>query len=109
MKRLEQTGTYTLARNGDAVNDGLMTFFWCASQERITLFVAQARRLALGLRQFASEIRPIATPTSFVEAIRRRIVRKVRIEADFVESRSEISTFLASCRRIFWDWPCSVV
>uniref|UniRef100_Q07KU3 Type I secretion system ATPase n=1 Tax=Rhodopseudomonas palustris (strain BisA53) TaxID=316055 RepID=Q07KU3_RHOP5 len=66
------------------------------------MFVAQARRLALGLRQFASEIRPIATPTSFVEAIRRRIVRKVRIEADFVESRSEISTFLASCRRIFW-------
>jgi PrtD family type I secretion system ABC transporter len=38
-----------------------------------------------------------------VEAIRRRIFSGgIRSNAEYEESRSEISTFLASCRRIFW-------
>jgi ABC-type protease/lipase transport system fused ATPase/permease subunit len=49
----------------------------------------------------------LAEVNSFVagamEAIRRRVFSgRIRSNAEYEESRSEISTFLSSCRRIFW-------
>lgn len=63
--------------------------------------IAALRILAERARLRLAELNSVVA--GGVEAIRRRVFSgRIRSNADYEESRSEISTFLASCRRIFW-------
>ena len=63
--------------------------------------IAALRILAERARSRLAELNSFVAGA--VEAIRRRVFSgRIRSNAEYEESRSEISTFLASCRRIFW-------
>jgi ATP-binding cassette subfamily C protein len=68
---------------------------------RLQVAVAALGVLAERARSRLAELKPVVA--GVVEATRRRIFRgSVLSNPEYEESRSEVSTFLASCRRIFW-------
>lgn len=68
---------------------------------RPAAFVAAVGRLAKGVRAGAAKL--TAARPQPMEAVRRRLFPdRARPVDDYEEQRSEIVTFLTSCRRIFW-------
>lgn len=71
------------------------------SRVRIDKTIAAIGILSARAQSHVGELRSCAA--GLVEAVRRKVFsRDFRYKTEYEESRSEVSTFFVSCRRIFW-------